>query len=264
MVLEYLEGLGITIRDITIALLLLIIALVLAWITGRYVRLWMATRISQDLAKPISRLISAFILITGLILALREVGVDLSSILVAGGLLAIAVGFAAQTTISSLLSGLLLYVDRPFKIGEAIAVGNNFGVVEDITVFSTRIRTFDGRMLRIPNDEIFKSTIVNLTATKARRVEYQIILPHDVDVSKATTIVKGLLEKHPLVLAEPQPTVFSNQATVDGVVLSIWAWVPARKFFDVWTELFMRIREELAKEGIKPAVPQRLIRVRQE
>jgi small-conductance mechanosensitive channel len=243
---------------------ILVVALLIAILASRYFRSKALARLSVEIVNLLSRFIFISILFIGLILALKQVGIDLGSILVAGGLLAIAVGFAAQTTISSLLSGMLLYVDRPFKVGEAVSIGANMGVVEDISVFSTRLRTFDGRLVRIPNEDVFKSTIVNITATKARRLEYQIPLQHDVDLKKAVEVVKRALDSHPLVLAEPQPMVFVSQATVEAVTLNIWAWVPQQRFFQVWTELLASIRDELAKEGIQLALPQRVIRVKTE
>jgi small-conductance mechanosensitive channel len=264
MVLEELLGHIRGYSHVLEAAAILVVALLIAILASRYFRSKALARLSVEIVNLLSRFIFISILFMGFILALNRLGLDIGSILVAGGLLAIAVGFAAQTTISSLLSGMLLYVDRPFKVGEAVSIGANMGVVEDISVFSTRLRTFDGRLVRIPNEDVFKSTIVNITATKARRLEYQIPLQHDVDLKKAVEVVKRALDSHPLVLAEPQPTVFVSQATVEAVTLNIWAWVPQQRFFQVWTELLASIRDELAKEGIQLALPQRVIRVRTE
>jgi small-conductance mechanosensitive channel len=264
VVLEELLGYIGGYRYVLEAVAILLGSLLIAILASRYFRSRALARLSVEIVNPVSRLIFISILFIGFVLALNRVGLDIGSILVAGGLLAIAVGFAAQTTISSLLSGTLIYIDRPFKVGEAVSIGANMGVVEDISVFSTRLRAFDGRLIRIPNEDVFKSTIVNLTATKARRLEYQIPLQHDVDLKKTVEVVKRVLDSHPLVLAEPQPTIFVAQATVEAVTLNIWAWVPQQRFFQVWTELLASIRDELAKEGIQLALPQRVIRVRAE
>jgi small-conductance mechanosensitive channel len=264
VVLEELLGYIGGYRYVLEAAAILLGSLLIAILASRYFRSRALARLSVEIVNPVSRLIFISILFIGFVLALNRVGLDIGSILVAGGLLAIAVGFAAQTTVSSLLSGTLIYIDRPFKVGEAVSIGANMGVVEDISVFSTRLRAFDGRLIRIPNEDVFKSTIVNLTATKARRLEYQIPLQHDVDLKKTVEVVKRVLDSHPLVLAEPQPMIFVAQATVEAVTLNIWAWVPQQRFFQVWTELLASIRDELAKEGIQLALPQRVIRVRTE
>ncbi|MFN4046272.1 MAG: mechanosensitive ion channel family protein, partial [Acidilobaceae archaeon] len=173
-----------------------------------------------------------------------------------------AVGFASQTVVSNLLSGVFLYIDRPFSIGDPVMIGNNAGIVEDITIFSTRLRTFDGRLLRISNNEVFNSTIVNMMATKARRIEYRFLLSHNSDVNKAISVVKSLLEKHPLILVDPGPMVFVNESNPDGIIMTVWAWSPSRSFFPVWTGLFSTIRDELIKAGIQLAVPHRVITIR--
>lgn len=241
---------------------ILLVSLLLAILASRYFRSKALTRFSVEIVNPISRFIFVAILFIGIVLALGQAGLDISSILVAGGLLAIAVGFAAQTTISSLLSGTLLYIDRPFKVGEAVSIGANMGVVEDVSIFSTRIRAFDGRLIRIPNEDVFRSTIINLSATRARRIEYQIPLPHDVDLNKAIDVVRRVVDNHPLVLVEPQPAIFVSQASVEAITLNVWVWVPGQRFFQVWTELLATLRGELMKEGIQLALPQRVIRVK--
>ncbi len=264
MVLEEFIGYVEEFRRVLEALAIVLVSLILATLASRYFRSRALARLSLEIVNLASRLIFITILFIGVVIALGRVGLDISSILVAGGLLAIAVGFAAQTTISSLLSGMLLYIDRPFKVGDAVSIGTNLGIVEDISIFSTRLRTFDGRLIRIPNEDTFKSTIVNLSATKARRLEYQIPLQHDVDLKKAIEIVRRVLHEHPLVLAQPEPMVFVAQASTDAITLNVWAWVPQQKFFQVWTELLASIRDELAKEGVQLALPQRIIRLKTE
>ncbi len=259
---SYLSSLGLSasvIRSVLIAIFIFVFFLVLAWVSGKYVRARVSVRFSREAALILGRIVSALIILAGLALALHSLGFDISGLLLAGGFLAIAIGFASQTVVSNLLSGVFLYIDRPFSIGDPVMIGNNMGIVEDITIFSTRLRTFKGELLRISNNEVFTSTIINMMATKARRIEYQFLLSHNSDVSKAISIVKDALEKHPFILTEPEPRVFIAQSNPDGIVMTVWAWSPSKLFFPVWMELFSTIREELIKAGIRLAIPQRII-----
>lgn len=262
---RFLSELGLSasaIRSVLVAVSIFVFFLALALFLGRYVRIRASVRFSREAALILGRVTSALIVFAGFALALHSLGFNISSLLLAGGFLAVALGFAAQTVVSNLLSGVFLYVDRPFTIGDPVMIGNNTGIVEDVTIFSTRLRTFDGRLLRISNNEVFNSTIVNMMATKARRIEYRFLLPHNSDAKKAISIVKDILEKHPLILADPGPQVFINESNLDGIIMTIWAWSPSKSFFPVWTELFSTIREELIKAGIQLAVPQRIITIR--
>ncbi|MCS7107400.1 MAG: mechanosensitive ion channel family protein [Acidilobaceae archaeon] len=245
------------------AFLIVTFSLIVGYVLSRYLRLWAVARLPIEIAVPLSRVVFLSVIVLGALIALRHLGVDISVLLVAGGVAGLALGFAAQTVVSNLLSGIFLYFDRPFKVGDAIAIGDRFGIVEDITIFSTRIRLFDGRLLRVSNEEVFKSNIINLANIKARRVEYQIVLAHGADATKATEVIKRVLDEDPLVLVEPAPLIFSPQVTLDGIVVTVWAWTTAGLYFDVWTALLSKIREELTKEGIKLAVPQRIIRLRE-
>lgn len=246
------------------AIFIVTIFFLIATLASRYLGIILVARLPREIALPITRITYIAIIAIGVLSALTYLGIDISVILVAGGVLGIALGFAAQTVVSNLLSGIFLYFDRPFKVGDAVSIGDRAGIVEDISIFSTRIRLFDGRLLRISNEEVFKSNIINLASIKARRVEYQITLSHGTDTAKAIEVIKRVVEREPLILAEPSPLIFSPQATLDGIVITIWVWTPAATFFDVWTTLLSKIRGELEKEGIRLAVPQRVIRIREE
>ncbi|MEM0492200.1 MAG: mechanosensitive ion channel family protein [Acidilobaceae archaeon] len=241
------------ISSIVHSLLIVAIAIILAFTISRPLRTWTLARLPRDIAIPLVKLVYYSIIFVGIIMALTSLGVDVSVLLVAGGIAGIVIGLAAQTVTSNLLAGIFLYLDRPFKVGDAIAIGDTFGIVEDITIFSTRIRLFNGTVLRISNEEIFKSRIINLTAVKARRIEYQILLAHETDLNKAIEVIRRVIDRNPLILTEPAPMIFSSQVTLLGIPVNIWVWVPGTAFFEVWTTLLTQIREELLKEGIQLA-----------
>ena len=209
--------------------------------------------------KPLRQLIVAVVIGVSVLSALAALNIDVSGILVAGGIVGIVVGFASQTTVSNLISGLFLFFDRPFKIGDAVEVAGHAGIVTEIHVLSTRIRRFDGTVVRIPNESVFSSEIVTLTSKVARRVEFVVGIAYKENIREARRILTDVLEEHPLVLEEPQPEVFVEELADSSVNLRVRCWVPPRYYMDVKKELVQRCKEALDRAGIEIPFPQRVV-----
>ena len=141
------------------ALAILVVTLIAGYIVGKRLRSILILRTSRDLATIISRAVSYTIYALGFMAALSQLGVNISVFLLAGGVAGIVIGFASQTIASNLLSGIFLYLDRPFKQGDPVIIGDVGGILHDISIFSTRVRRWDGVLVRIPNETVFRSKI---------------------------------------------------------------------------------------------------------
>lgn len=187
------------------------------------------------------------------------VGVNLSGLLLAGGIAGIIVGFALQNIVANLVSGIFIAVERPARIGDAITVGDVTGVIEDINIFSTIVRTFDGVFVRIPNASIFTSNIRNYAVYVARRFEYLIGIRYDDDAQKAIDIIKRVIDEHPLTLKKPEPQVFVDSLGESAVNIVVRVWAPAQEWYSVKMELLWTIKKELEDNGIQIPFPQRVV-----
>ncbi|HEC88562.1 MAG TPA: mechanosensitive ion channel family protein, partial [Thermoplasmata archaeon] len=176
-----------------------------------------------------------------------------------GGILGIVIGFASQTVVSNLISGIFLMIEKPIKVGDGVNINDVSGIVEDIKVLSTTIRTYDGIYVRIPNEKVFNSNIQNYVAHGARRFEYKIGIRYKDDAEKAISIIKDLLEENPLVLKEPSPTIFVEELGESSVNLNIKIWAPSSVWYSVYTEMLWKIKTALEKKGIEIPFPQRVI-----
>lgn len=121
------------------------------------------TRLDETSRAFVRTIMKYTILLVGMFNALSTMGVDTAGLLASLGILGITIGFAARDAFSNLISGILIYLDRPFVIGDLVEVGENYGRVEQITLRSTRIITVDGRMLAVPNAEIINRTVTSYT-----------------------------------------------------------------------------------------------------
>ena len=193
-------------------------------------------------------------------LALSFAGIlgELGALLAAAGITGIVLGFSSRTVVSNFVSGVFMYFDKPLQIGDAVQVGDVQGVVEDIRILSTRIRTWDGTLVRIPNEALFNSNIVNLQRYPVRRVDVSVGIAYAEDAKRAIEVITRTLDEMPLVLAEPEPRVYVEDLGDSAVILRVWAWAPSEKWFEVRTELVKRIKEALNEEGIEIPFTQRV------
>jgi small-conductance mechanosensitive channel len=241
------------------AVLVIILSYIIAVISKKLVEKPLRRVAPLDIATLTARIVYYTVLFFGLLSVLALFNISLSGLLVAGGIAGIVIGFASQTVFSNFLSGLFIYFDKPFKIGDAIEIGGESGIVTDINVFSTRIRRWDGVHIRIPNEDIFKSQIKNLIQNKVRRVDYTIGISYQDDPEKARKLILEHLENHPLVLAEPLPTVYLDELGDSALIIQIRFWTLTEYWFQAKTKILEELYKKLTDNGITIPFPQQTV-----
>jgi small-conductance mechanosensitive channel len=198
-----------------------------------------------------------FWMVLGLALAsaLRELGFDLGVLLGAAGVLTVAAGFAAQTSASNLISGLFLALERSFKVGDAISVGSSSGEVLSIDLLSVKLRTFDNRLVRVPNETLVKSDITNLTRFPIRRADLAVGVAYKEDLARVRALLIGLMEALPFVLDEPHPVVWVTGFGASSVDLQVSCWLAAPDFYQQRSDLYEAIKRCLDEAGIEMPFP---------
>lgn len=237
---------------------------IISMITGKILSIYLMRGLQDKMdRKQLSMLLKlmrySFIFFATVFFILPFLGVELSSLLVAGGLLGIILGIAGQSIVANLISGIFLTLERPIKIGDQVNIDNNAGVVEDITFVSTIIRTFDGLYVRVPNDKVFLNNITNFAANVARRFEYSIRITYESDADEAIGIIKGIIDDDPIAFKNPTPTVFVDKLEDNGVNIFVRIWAPSTEWYSVKTRLLWIIKKSLEENGIRIALPQRTL-----
>lgn len=250
---------GRTYGDVLVFLIIIIFSVIIAKIVRINVRRTLKEKVPLTTLNNVEKIVYYGIILIGFIVALPKIGVSLSGLLVAGGILGIVIGFASQTVVSNLISGIFLMIEKPIKVGDGVNINDVSGIVEDIRVLSTTIRTYDGIYVRIPNEKVFSSNIQNYVAHGARRFGYKIGIRYKDDAEKAISIIKDLLGENPFVLKEPSPTIFVEELGESSVNLNIKIWAPSSVWYSVYTEMLWKIKVTLEKEGIEIPFPQRVI-----
>lgn len=190
---------------------------------------------------------------------LRELGYDLSILLGAAGVLTVALGFASQTSASNLISGLFLTAERPFVVGDLIQIDTRTGEVLSIDLLSVKLRTFDNLLVRVPNEEIIKKNIVNLTHFPIRRVDLQLRVPYGTDMDWLREFLKEIAEKTPVAMVEPEPIFVFQRYGEAGIEFQFSVWGLRQNYLELLNSTSLAIEAGLRREGIEIPPPRRSI-----
>lgn len=165
----------------------------------------------------------------GLVVAAGAFGIEPDDVATGLGLTSIALGFALKDILSNFVSGLLILILRPFQLGDQIIIGETEGSVERIELRATLIRTYDGRMVSVPNAETFTSRVTNNTASPVRRAALRIYMDYDTELPRCCTVLLEAAAAIDEVLPEPAPAVRVLQFEKDAVVLELRFWTDSRR-----------------------------------
>lgn len=188
-------------------------------------------------------------------IVLGEIGVNLSALLGAAGIIGIAIGFASQTSVSNIISGLFLLGEKPFAVGDVIKVGDKSGIIITIDLMSIKIRTFDNLYIRLPNEKVLNTEVVNVTRFPIRRLDIAISVAYKEDIGRVRDMLAETARTDPYALREPEPLVLTQNFGASGIEYLLGVWFMKTDFVLLKNSLLQRIKERLDAEGIEIPFP---------
>ena len=245
--------------DVLGALAILIVGwMVAGWAQRSVLRVLNRVPRVDDTLKPvISSIVRYGILVFVLIAVLAQFGVQTTSIialLAAGGL---AVGLALQGTLQNIAAGIMLLFLRPFRIGDYIDAEGLSGTINEIGLFTTHMRTYDGIYLEVPNAKIWNRAILNYSRVEARRLDVVVGISYGDDIDKAQAALLELMTSDSRVNAEPAPQVLVEELADSSVNLDLRCWATADDYWTLRFDLNKAVKQRLDAEGITIPFPQR-------
>ena len=226
----------------------------LGWILGRLVdRALKLTRITLELMRSvIVRMVRRVTLVIGIIVGLAAMDINVGPILAVVGAAGFVVAFALQNTLSNFASGIMIMIYRPFDVGDLISVGGVTGEARSMNLVSTTIATRDNQLLVVPNNTIWNNIIVNITGSDTRRVDLFFRIGYRDDIEAAQSLIQGVLDQHPLILKEPEPTIGVAELGEVAVTLSCRPWAKTEDYWQVYREVTRNVKERFEQAGMKP------------
>ncbi|HSM83607.1 MAG TPA: mechanosensitive ion channel family protein [Nodosilinea sp.] len=227
------------------ALLMLVLTWLLAAIVRHAVLVWAEkTEGDRTTEELISRLCYGGVWTLGAVIALGVLGLNFAALLGTLGLTSVAIGFSLRDVLSNYISGVILLATRPFRIGDQIVINNYEGTVTQIQLRATTVQTYDGRLVYIPNQEVFQSSITNNTASPIRLSSVTVGIAHDANLSDLLSRIQQQIDEIDGVELDPQPIVLVRELTPSTVNLEAQFWVNSRKqsFLQVTSQVLAAIK----------------------
>ena len=253
---------GLTVLSLLVGGIIMAIGIIIAKIAKMIFYKYYAPTLPHDTAKNLSKIIYFGIIIISFLTFTSSQGLDLSGLLVAGGIFAVVIGFATQSVVSNLISGIFLMIEKPAKHGDSIQLPDMgiSGTLLDIGTFSSRVRKFDGTVIRIPNEKFFTSNIRSLTSSTVRRAEVMVGISYKDDIENAIFVIKKEIEHTmPYVLRIPEPEFRVEELGDSSVNIQVLVWHPKEDWSHAQPILLTTIKRALDKSGIEIPFPQRVI-----
>ena len=204
--------------------------------------------------------LSVFLLYGFLFFILGSIlGIETASFLAIFGAAGIAIGLALQGSLSNFAGGVLILVFKPFKVGDLIYANANLGFVQKIDILYTRIKTFDGRIITMPNGNLSNSDVDNRTMEKYRRIDLKLKFSYEVNIDSIREIIISTLKKHPKVIESPAPDVWLDEIGDYDLKVVARCWVESIDYWPAFWEQLEAVKKALDAEGIEIPIPKRAI-----
>lgn len=231
------------------------------WVSRVLYRALNRAGVEPTLAGFLRNMAYAVMLVVVLITAMQKIGVSTTSLLAVLGAAGLAVGLAMKDSLSNIASGVMLIVLRPFRDGDSVQAAGLEGVIEEVRIFQTRMRTADNRLIVLPNSMITTAPIINFTAKPQRRIDILVGVGYDDDLKKAKDILLQIALDNPLVLKQPEPVVQVTRLSESSVDLTLFAWTKTKDFGDTRSQLTEAVRTQIIGNGLNIPYPQRDLHV---
>ena len=211
------------------------------------------------LSKQSMMLILRTIIYTGYIglvlMVIRELNYDLTALFGAAGVVGIVIGVASQTSIGNIISGLFLVSEKSFELGDVIRIGDKTGTVYSIDLLSIKIKTYENLLIRIPNQTVISTELINVTKFPIRRLEFLVGVAYKEDLRKVKSLLENVARNNPLCLEEPEAVIIFKEFGESSINIIFGVWFEKANYMAVKNSVFIEIKEAFDREGIEIPFP---------
>jgi len=260
--MELLSTFGV--KLITALVILIIGRWVVGIVSGSIRRLMTKREADPALISFLGSLVRIMLMAFVVIAALGQLGIQTTSLVAILGAAGLAIGLALQGSLSNFAAGVLMLIFKPFKVGDYVEAGGEAGVVEEIKIFTTQMKSPDNKTIIIPNAQITSGSITNYSAKDTRRVDMVFGIGYDDDIKKAKQVIMDILTKDVRVLKDPAPMIALSELADSSVNFVVRPWVKTADYWGVYFDTNEAVKERFDAEGIGIPFPQTDVHLYQE
>jgi len=252
--------------DRSVTLGLNIVAAVAVYVIGNWIsrivlaflgRVLDRTRVDQTLSKFLTAIARAVLLTFVILMSVNRLGVDTTSLVAIVGAAGIAVGFALKDSLSNFAAGVMIILFKPFKVDDFIEASDISGTVEEISIFSTLMRTGDNKQIIVPNGAIISNNIINYSAKPTRRIDLVVGCGYSDDLRSVKDFLDELVRSDSRILVDPEPVVAVSELADSSVNFVVRPWVKTEDYWAVRWDLTERIKLGFDQRGFNFPFPSR-------
>ena len=213
--------------------------------------------VEKTLETFVCNLVRTVLLVFVIIAAIGQLGIETTSFIAVFGAAGLAVGLAMQGALSNFAAGVLIVLFRPYRVGDFIEAAGINGVVEQVQILTTVLKTGDNKQIIVPNSQIMDSIITNYSANDSRRIDMVIGVGYDDDLDKVRATLEELIQSESRILEEPAPLIAVAELGDSSVNFFVRPWVKSPDYWGVKFDLTEAIKKRFDKDGISFPFPQR-------
>ncbi len=230
------------------------------WIVGLAVgalrKVMQRQEVDKTLETFVCNLVRMALLVVVIIAAISALGIQTASFIAIFGAAGLAVGLALQGSLSNFAAGVLIVLFRPYKVGDFVEAAGIAGVVEQVQILTTIMKTGDNKQIIVPNSQIMDSIITNYSANDTRRVDMVVGVSYDDDLDKVRKTVEELVAADDRILDEPACTIAVSELADSSVNFVVRPWVKTADYWGVMFDLTEAIKKRFDQDGISFPFPQ--------
>ena len=243
-----------------------VIAAIVIFIVGRWVAKGVAKLIrrvmsksgtDETLVKFVGSMAYIALLAFVIIAALNQLGIQTTSFIAVLGAAGLAIGLALQGSLGNFAAGILMIIFKPFKVGDFIEGAGTAGVVEEIQIFTTQLKTPDNKTIIVPNAKMTGDNITNYTVKGTRRVDFVFGIGYDDDIDKARSIIKEIIDQDERVLKDQKPLIVVSDLADSSVNFTVRAWTTADDYWSFYFDTTEKVKKQFDAQGVSIPFPQR-------
>ncbi|HKJ31392.1 MAG TPA: mechanosensitive ion channel family protein [Balneolales bacterium] len=235
--------------------LLIIIGVPLIYLLRKWIRTAVTRQYNAHYGMLAGKVV--FNTLAGLIIitVMHQLGLGLEPILGAAGIVGIALGVASQTSVSNIISGFFMLAEQSFMVGDVISVGDKTGIVLTVDTLSVKLRTFDNKFVRIPNETMIKSEVTNITRFPIRRIDIVVSVAYKEDITEVKEILLDIATQNPMALQEPEPIIFFKEFNSSSIDFQFSVWATKEDWLNLKNELYETIKRRFDEANIEIPFP---------
>ncbi len=236
-------------------MIILIVGLLIVYAITSVVEKLLPNKLSRQRKMLVNRFVRYSGFVTLFLITISELDINLTAIFGAAGVIGLVLGVASQASIGNIVSGFFMVSEKSFELGDVIRIGSTSGTVYSIDLLSIKLRTFDNLLVRIPNQTVISSEVINVTKFPIRRFDIELSVAYKEDLGKVKTVLENIVSANPLCLDEPAPVIIFRGFGDSGINIMLGVWFEKANLSKVRDSVFQEIKAGFDAEGIEIPFP---------